>query len=308
MRSDRAVLLLGSVILVAACGNDAPPTTPTPAPAAFVRVDIEGPTMHYLGPVGETLQLRAIATMSDGSRPDVTNEAAWSVTDPRVLTVSARGLVTALAEGGTIVTAGYRERAGVTNVLVAPEYGPRFPVTGVVRDAAQGTPLVGADLRSANPADQALLAVTDGNGYFDLGSLAGRATFVVRKLGYADRTIALPGVVSPTSLDVRLDPNPGSYIERRLTSGLDRYDGVNGTTTIHISTRAGGVFDAEVRSSTCDYNGTLGLSARSGDATFDGRPSYCYGRVRFVVPASDVELTIRGQKTSTFDLTYREPR
>jgi len=71
------------------------------------------------------------------------------------------------------------------------------------------------------------------------------------------------------------------------------------------------VFDAEVRSSTCDYSGTLGLSARSGDATFDGRdgrPSYCYGRVRFVVPASDVELTIRGQKTSTFDLTYREPR
>ena len=122
MPSDRAVLLLGSVILVAGCGNDAPPTTPTPtpAPAAFVRVDIEGPTMHYLGPVGETLQLRAIATMSDGSRPDVTNEAAWSVTDPRVLTVSARGLVTALAEGGTIVTAGYRERAGVTNVLVAP--------------------------------------------------------------------------------------------------------------------------------------------------------------------------------------------
>jgi len=85
VRSDRAVLLLGSVILVAACGNDAPPTTPTPAPAAFVRVDIEGPTMHYLGPVGETLQLRAIATMSDGT---VSNPMTVTVTAPAAVSVN----------------------------------------------------------------------------------------------------------------------------------------------------------------------------------------------------------------------------
>ena len=38
----------------------------------------------------------------------MTNEAAWAVTDPAVLTVSSRGLVTALPSGRSIVTATYR--------------------------------------------------------------------------------------------------------------------------------------------------------------------------------------------------------
>ena len=127
MRLDRRWFLPLLVLAVSACGDDAPPTvpTPTPTPVALVRVDIDGPTQHEIGTPGATLQLRAIATLVDGTRPDVTNEASWSVTDARVLTVSSRGLVTGIADGGTRSSPRSTAWAGVTNVRSArPEAGP----------------------------------------------------------------------------------------------------------------------------------------------------------------------------------------
>lgn len=94
-------------VAVSGCGGDPPPSAPTPQPMGVVRVEIEG-GFHTMSAAGATLQLRAIATLSDGSQPDVTNDAAWAVTDPAVLTVSSRGLVTALASGRSSVTATYR--------------------------------------------------------------------------------------------------------------------------------------------------------------------------------------------------------
>jgi hypothetical protein len=77
---------------------------------------------------------------------------------------------------------------------------------------------------------------------------------------------------------------------------------------VSISTRAGGVFDAVATSDTCDYNGELQIIAESGGTRIAGRSAYCHGRLRFVVPASDVRLTILGYKSTTWDLIYREPR
>src|SRR5690349_4805705 len=128
------VVVATAAATVVACGAEtpAPPVQPSPTPPAIVGMQIEGPPVRDIGAVGDTLQLRAIATFDDGTRPDVTAEATWTVTNPNVLSVTSRGLVTAVGNGGAFVSATYRERSGTTNLTVRPEAGARYPLTGVV--------------------------------------------------------------------------------------------------------------------------------------------------------------------------------
>ena len=271
-------------------------------PASFVRMDIDGPLEHYVGGPGEAVQLRAIASFSDGTRPDVTNEATWTVVDSRVVTVS-RGVVTGLTDGGTIVTASYRGWSSVTNVRVARAPGPRFPVSGVVREAETGTPIVEATISDRQGV---FVARTDGNGFFGI-HVAGSASFTVGQFGYADGAIVLSDVTAPTTVDVRLTPNPGAYIERTVEGELESHEG-GLSTTLNMSTRAGGIFDAMVEARVCDYNTSMHLTASSGGQTFVGRGYSCIGRLRFVIPDSQIRLTITGYTSPAYRLTFREPR
>ena len=307
MRVDRRWFVPFLVLAVSACGHDQPPTAPTPTPATFVRVDIEGSPLRSLELPGATLQLRAIATFDDGSHPDVTNEATWSVTNPSVLAVSSRGLVTAVGEGGAFVTATYRERNGTTNVTVGPAGGRTFAVTGVVLDAEQGTPVVAAEIWGAG-SEPPLLARTDGNGFFTLRDLAGPIIFRATRFGYADAVVTA-SVRSATHLDVRLPPTPWPYIERRREGGFDSVSpSGEARTTLRITTRAGGIVDAIARALPCQSNETQ-LSIESGDTYAFGRAGACeWARVRVVVPTSDVQLTIRGFNATRWELIFREPR
>ena len=311
MRFDRRWFVPFLVLAVSACGSDSPPTAPTPTPATFVRVDIEGPAQRALGGPGETVQLRAIATFSDGTRPDVTNDAAWSVTDSRVLTVSSRGLVTGVAVGGTIVTASYRERAGVTNVTVGPTGGPFVGVTGVVLDANSGTPVADAEVTESGFEDELhVLAQTDGNGFFNLGDRRGQVIFGVARFGYESTSVRLADVREATRVEVRLTPNPGPYVERTASGRFPPLTQPNepSTATLRVTTRAGGLFDAMVRASSCAGGPALRILAASGGTEVAGRWGSCTARLRFVVPAPEVELTLVGINATGWELTYREPR
>jgi hypothetical protein len=297
-------------LIVSACGDERPPAAPTVVPADLVRVDIDGPTQHEIGTPGATLQLRAVATLADGTRPDVTSEAAWSVTDGRVLAVSPRGLVTGLADGATIVTATYRERAGATNVRVGPAGGRPFAITGVVVDAEAGTPVVEAEIRQGSSENDALLARTDGNGFFSLGERTGFFSFRASQFGYEDTMVTLAGLVEPTHLDIRLRPNPGLFIERRETGAVTHVDGrTESDVSLRLTTRTGGVFDAIVRGYPCGSGDALALFAESGAHRVVGQRASCEGaRVRFVVPEPQVRLTIRAYQPIRWELTFREPR
>ena len=94
-------------MLAMSCGGHSnAPTQPTsraapgPAPVtvADVRVGTAGNASPSLSP-GQTLQLFAQATSSDGTSADVTNLAVWQSSNPVVATVSPTGLVTAAVEG-----------------------------------------------------------------------------------------------------------------------------------------------------------------------------------------------------------------
>ncbi len=102
--------------LTLSCGDDesatTTPTAPTPTPSPSPNVTsltVEGPDGCSAGPTtlrmstnhtiscvnaGESIQLTALATMSDGFTQDVTDEAVWSTSDPDQVRVDSNGLVT----------------------------------------------------------------------------------------------------------------------------------------------------------------------------------------------------------------------
>src|SRR3981081_2282149 len=76
----------------------------------FVSVERRvSPTISFTGgdffSVGETGQLTAIERLTSTTTQDVTATATWQSSNPSVATVSAIGVVTAVAIGSSIVTA-----------------------------------------------------------------------------------------------------------------------------------------------------------------------------------------------------------
>ncbi len=71
--------------------------------------------------IGHTTQLAALATFSDGSTRDVTNEVAWHTSDPRTIVTAPAGAVNALASGQALITGSYLGKQ--TAVLAASTVG-----------------------------------------------------------------------------------------------------------------------------------------------------------------------------------------
>ncbi len=119
----RSCLVLVSLCLaVAACGSDSPapvtPAAPTPTTSA-VQVRATGDASGTLE-AGQTRQLVATATQSTGTTSDVTQQATWQSSAPAVATVSATGLVTAVAQGDAEISATYQSVRGTMGVGVRP--------------------------------------------------------------------------------------------------------------------------------------------------------------------------------------------
>ena len=70
------------------------------------KLDIE-PKEAAFSTVGETRQLKVIATFTDGSTKDVTHQAVYESKDEPVATVTESGLVTSTRWGGTAILARY---------------------------------------------------------------------------------------------------------------------------------------------------------------------------------------------------------
>src|SRR5215472_2686349 len=95
---------------------------------AYGRARVTGVTVAPSNPpvgVGQTVQLTATASFSDGSSEDVTTDAAWTTSDRQIVTVgnqpSNKGNVAGVAAGSAVVTAiyqGARGQASVTAFVV----------------------------------------------------------------------------------------------------------------------------------------------------------------------------------------------
>jgi hypothetical protein len=121
-----ATVLAGLVHAVAP--GAAPITATYNGQNATVTVNVTGSTTPVVNSltvtgtspmtVGQQAQYTAIANMSDGSSPNVTSQAQWTSTNPSVATVGGNGVVTAVAQGTTTITATYQGQTGFVPLTV----------------------------------------------------------------------------------------------------------------------------------------------------------------------------------------------
>ena len=58
--------------------------------------------------IGSTTQLKAIATLNDGSTKDVTTEFAWTYSNNRTIVAASSGSLSGLATGKATITGSYQ--------------------------------------------------------------------------------------------------------------------------------------------------------------------------------------------------------
>jgi hypothetical protein len=177
--------------------------------------------------VGETSQLTATATFSDGSTKDVSSEPSvrWTSNDPAVLTVSPSGLLTVVVFGSTGVSVTYQNRAAGQNVTATPP--GTFVVAGWVREPGQsGVPVV----RVTDTASGRTTQTNQGGSYSVAQLPAAQVHLRFEKDGYepveydakpTDSEVAIQGVIRLTAGDsmtpLQMAPHDLSY-----TVGADR--------------------------------------------------------------------------------------
>jgi len=132
----RLLTVFAIVVCSTGCGHENSPVTPTPPPGPpqLLRVQISGNAS--LTTVGQTSQLTATASFTDGTSRDVTTEARWTSSASSVVSVSSTGLLTVLQLGATVITAAYSNLASSVNVRPTPP--GTFVIAGWVREPGQG--------------------------------------------------------------------------------------------------------------------------------------------------------------------------
>ena len=87
--------------------------------SAAVLVGINISATSETVPVGDTLQLSAIGTLTDGSTQDLTGSVSWASNSPKVLSIRGAGLASGLTIGSAGVSASSGAVTGVKNLNVS---------------------------------------------------------------------------------------------------------------------------------------------------------------------------------------------
>jgi hypothetical protein len=159
-----------TVVLSGGCDDGlltpSPPSPPNPGLTSFEVQDVQ------LTAIGDTLQLRAIARLSDGTSTDVTPDVSWIAPSNAIVSVSSGGLVRALDFGMVRVRAVYRTARPELKVSVTPE--GTFVVAGRTRQPGSnpgGGSLAGVTITEPVSGQS---VVTSPSGTFMLARLIGR--------------------------------------------------------------------------------------------------------------------------------------
>ena len=124
------------MILAGCGGGDSGPTSPTPPdptppapPPTPVATSVTvAPSSHTLASIGATVQLSA--TVRDQNNNPMTGQTVtWSSANTAVATVSGNGLVTAVSNGTSQITAQSGSASGTANITVAEPVPTRIAIT-----------------------------------------------------------------------------------------------------------------------------------------------------------------------------------
>ena len=126
----------GSAVVTATLGGTTAtlPVTISNATLTSISVTPANPSI----PAGQTQQLTATGTYSDGSTQDLTNTATWSSSDPTTISVNSTGNVMVMTPASVTVTARHAGVSGTDNVT-----GSAAVVTGISVSPASTTLAVG---------------------------------------------------------------------------------------------------------------------------------------------------------------------
>jgi hypothetical protein len=184
---------LAAIVAMAACGKA--PVQPS-ATVAVTSVTVEG--AHSLAE-GNTLTLTATVHWSNGVTAAATSGVSWVSDDPRVATVDARGVVTAVKAGQSQIRATFDSVSGSTALQVT---AVAVRVSGKVHESAptEDVGVAGATVTAVGADGAGVSAVTDASGAFTLNLVPGVAQFSVAAPGYETATASVDTTAGSLSL------------------------------------------------------------------------------------------------------------
>lgn len=123
----RRVCLIGACIGLSsliACHSATAPTSSSTGTTTTTGTTTSSPSVTVGGTttltaVGQTTQLTATEGLTDGTTQDVTTQATWQSSNAGIATVSATGLVTAVALGEATITATFQGVSGTAVTMLA---------------------------------------------------------------------------------------------------------------------------------------------------------------------------------------------
>jgi len=180
-------------IALAGCGKS--PAQPSPT---ITSVTVDG--AHSLAE-GNTLTLTATVHWSSGLTAAATNNVSWISDDPRVATVDAHGVVTAVKAGQSQIRATVETVSGSAAVQVI---AVAVAVSGKVHESAptEDIAVPGATVTAVGADGAVSSAVADASGAFRLNLVPGVAQFTVTAPGYDTATTSVDPVAGPLSLSL----------------------------------------------------------------------------------------------------------
>ena len=187
--------------LVVGCGSTTP-TTPTTSSATVTALAIGAPPASLKA--GDTFQLTATATLSNGQTATSGFTVTWASSDPDVASVSASGLVTAKADGKTTISAAANAVKASVEFLVR---GGRT-LTGIVTESAPtiSVMVAGARVTVTDGLYAGASATTDARGAFSLPDVNGVVNLRISAPTFDDVQIAAD-TAAPGALTIRLVPS-----------------------------------------------------------------------------------------------------
>jgi hypothetical protein len=198
-------LALTAATLVSACGE-----SPTKSSPAVASLTIDGARSLV---EGETLTLTATAHLSNGAAEPVSTGLTWVSDDPRVATIDARGVVTAVSAGQSQIRATFSSVSATTAVRVTA--APRS-VSGKVHESfpTESVAVAGATVSAVGADGATASATTDASGAFTMRLVPGAARLTVAAAGY--ETSSTSAEVTAGDLSLSLVP-----VLREVTESFD---------------------------------------------------------------------------------------